>query len=226
MFKKKRMELNRAAPPWATADPVILRLLEGGPHKTVAALTGGIASGKTVIGELFSLMGARIIDFDILARRAVEPETPGWLAVKNLFGLQVLQEDQNLNRALVGQIVFNHPGLKKQLEDIIHPEVWRLMGEELKNCPGPVVIVVIPLLFEAGLNRLFNPIILALADRKIQLKRLTARSRLSPEEARARLESQLPAEPKKPYCRYIIDNNDSFMETIRQARLVFNQLLK
>lgn len=216
-------------PAWAK-DPETLELLKNRPGWTVAALTGGIATGKSVVSELFSLLGATIIDLDILAREVLQPGSAGLQATVELLGPTVLTKAGGLNRSLIARKIFRNAVLRRQYEDIVHPLIWDLMGKRLWEAAQTpsvpqVVIVVVPLLFEARLNSLFNPIILCFATPKIQLKRLRLRPGLGFWGARARLKSQLPSAPKIPQSRFIIDNQGDLSLTIRQVKDVYQKLL-
>lgn len=216
-------------PAWAN-DPETLELLKNRPGWTVAALTGGIASGKSVVSELFSLLGATVIDMDILAREVLQPGSAGLQATLELFGPAALTKAGGLNRSLIARKVFGNAVLRRQYEDIIHPLIWGLMGERLwEAAQAPsvpqVVIVVAPLLFESRLNPLFNPIILCFATPKTQWKRLRLRPGLGFWGARARLKSQWPSSPKIPQSQFIIDNQGDLSLTIRQVKDVYQKLL-
>lgn len=217
-------------PDWAVQDPAIVELLKSRPGWTVAALTGGIATGKSVVSELFDLLGTAIIDLDVLARAAVEPDTSAFQATVKLLGPQVVTAEGGLNRALIARKVFKDAALRQKYEDIIHPVIWALMSDrlrELAGAPDPpgVVIVVVPLLFEVRLHPLFEPIILCFTSTKIQLERLRKRPGLGYWSARARLKSQLPAGPKIPQSQFIIDNQGPLSLTIRQVKAIRQKLL-
>lgn len=217
-------------PAWALQDAATVELLKSRPGWTVAALTGGIAAGKSVVSELFALLGAAVVDLDVLARAAVAPGSPVLQAAADLLGPGTITAEGRLNRALTARRIFRDAALRQKYENLIHPAIWELAGQRLRELaraepPPRVVIVVAPLLFETRLHPLFKPIILCFAAPKIQLERLRKRPGLGYWGARARLKSQLPAGPKIPQCQFIIDNQGSLSLTIRQVKAVYQKLL-
>lgn len=223
---EQKLELGRlvAEPPsWASERRDIAEKLVSGPGHLRLALTGGIASGKSAVAEMMMKLGAGHIDFDLLARRAVEPGTPGFEEAAALFGPEFLTPAGALDRPKIGRAVFGDPELKKKLEDIIHPRTWELMGAELEAMSDLAAVVVsVPLLFEAGLESFFSPIVLVFADDETRIARLLSRNpELSREEAENRLAGQWPAPPKVMGSSCVVNNSGSLEETARQVELVW-----
>ncbi len=224
-----KLELGRLVtgpPAWATARPDIAEKLVSAPGRPRLALTGGIASGKSTVAEMMVKLGAGHIDFDLLARRAAAAGTPGFEEASALFGPDFLTPAGELDRPKVGRAVFGDPELKKKLEDILHPRVWEMMGAELEALSGSAAVVIsVPLLFEAGLESFFSPIVLVFADPETQLARLLARN---PELDRAGAENilagQWPAPPKVRGSSYVIHNGGSLEDTARQVELIWKSL--
>lgn len=223
---EQELELGRMVtepPEWAAARADILEKLAR-PGRV--ALTGGIASGKSTVAEIFEGLGAAHIDFDQLARRAVEPGGPGFEAVVKLLGPGVVGLDGALDRPKIAGLVFNNPELKAGLESIIHPLTWEYMGRDLEALAGrPVVIISVPLLFEAGLESFFRTIILVFTAVETQIERLRRRqANLDREGAERLINNQWPAPPKVMGSTYVINNGGTPEDTRRQAEAVWSSI--
>lgn len=192
-----------------------------------AALTGGIATGKSFCLERFAALGAATIDADLLAREAVAPGSAGLAAIVDRFGAGVLRADGSLDRAALGQIVFKDTTARAQLEAIIHPEVYRRITSWLANLPHGtrVAIADIPLLYETGHEHDFEAVIVAACEPDEQLRRVMARDGLGYEDARARVASQWPIEEKARRADHVIRTDGSHAETDAQVRTLFSQLV-
>lgn len=225
----RKMELGRLVtepPVWAVERPDIAVRLVSAPGLVRLALTGGIASGKSTVAEMLMKLGAGHIDFDLLARQAVEPGTLGFEDTVALFGRDFVTSAGTLDRPKIGRAVFSDPDLKKKLEDIIHPRTWELMGAELEGMSDLATVAVsVPLLFEAGLESFFSPIVLVFTDVETQIERLLARNpTLDREGAENILASQWPAPPKVMGSSYVINNSGPLEETARQVEFVWRAL--
>jgi dephospho-CoA kinase len=191
-----------------------------------AALTGGIATGKSFCLERFGAHGAAVIDADVLAREALAAGSPGLAAVVHRFGAGVLQPDGTLNRQALARIVFADEEARAHLEAIVHPEVYRRITEWFAGAPpgSRVAIADIPLLFETGHEHEFERVIVCACDPEEQVRRVMARNDLSEADARARLGAQWPIEEKARRADYVIRTDGSFAETEAQVRTVFARL--
>lgn len=172
-------------------------------------LTGGIASGKSTVGRLLAERhGLPLLDADLYAREALAPGTLGAQAVAARYGPAVAAaEPAQLDRAALGRIVFAAPAERVWLEDLVHPSVRAKFEAELTRLAAePVVVLMIPLLFEAGLEGLCSEIWLVDCEPEEQLERLRRREGFSDAEARARLAAQWPLERKRPLATVLIDN--------------------
>jgi dephospho-CoA kinase len=194
----------------------------------VVGLTGGIATGKTTVLDMFAEEGARVIDFDKLSRSVVEPSKPAWHDIVRTFGDTVLSGDGTLNRGVLGRIVFGDPAKRRELERIVHPRVLSLYEEKLRRIRGrnthAVVIVDVPLLMEFGMAKEFEKVILAYAPPECQIMRLIERNGLSKQAARNRLKSQMPIEEKMKLADFLIENTGSLENTKRQVKDVYHRL--
>lgn len=192
-----------------------------------AALTGGIATGKSYCLARFAELGAPTIDADDLARTAVAPGTPGLAALRKRFGTSVLKPDGALDRAALADLVFSDADARKDLEDIVHPLVYlslqRWFAERSRDATAPAALAGIPLLFESGHEGDFDVIIATLCSPDLQLTRLAARG-LNRAEAIRRIESQMPADAKAERAGHVIDTNGSFDTTDAQVRAIWRAL--
>jgi len=196
----------------------------------VAGLTGGIATGKSTVSAAFKDAGAIVIDADEIARDVVKKGRPAWQAIVDRFGRHILQPNNEIDRARLADIIFKYEEQKLKLNSIVHPyvidETARRLEEIKKQHPDAIVILDVPLLFEAGMLEGLDEVIVAFTPEYIQLQRLTARDHLSAEEAFSRIRSQMPIEEKKKRATIVIDNSYSLESTRRQTLEVFQRLLK
>ncbi|MDZ7700200.1 MAG: dephospho-CoA kinase [Deltaproteobacteria bacterium] len=198
------------------------------PKGIVAGLTGVIASGKTTVSNELKALGARLIDFDLIARQVVEPGRPAYNDVIKFFGTQVCLEDGTLDRKKISDIVFKDMEKRKKLEGFTHPRIYEEFFRQLKEIgeedPAAVVIVDIPLLVELNLMYLFEKIIVVAVSPDTQKKRLMERDGIEAEEASRIIASQLPVKDKKGFADWVIENDGSKEETLQEVARVFKQL--
>jgi dephospho-CoA kinase len=192
----------------------------------IIGLTGGIASGKSTVSEMLKNWGIPVIDADIEARLAVEPGEEAYGQILNHFGKSILYEDGSINRARLGEIIFNNEGERMILNEIVHPAVRKRMAEkqEIAQSKGESMIIMdIPLLFESELRSTVDRTLLVYVDEEIQLQRLMARNNYTKEEAVARIQSQMPLIEKKKLADAVIDNNGSIQQTKSQLTNILKQ---
>lgn len=194
----------------------------------IVALTGGMGSGKSTVARMFKDEGAHVIDFDYLARLVVEPDKPAWRDIVNYFGPEILSSDGTLNRSALAEIVFSDDKSRKALERFTHPRIFEerdaLIKAIKRKDPFSIVIVDFPLLFELGLDKMFDKVILAYVPRAVQIRRAIKRGCLGKEEAEKRLNAQIAIEEKRSLSDYIIDNQGSLNDTRDQVRKVIREL--
>jgi dephospho-CoA kinase len=193
----------------------------------LAGLTGGIASGKTVVAREFSRLGAYVIDADELARQVTQPGEPAWRRLVACFGNQILKSDQHINRMRLGELVFADKSLLAKLNEIVHPPVIqeekRRIARIAERDHEAIIVADVPLLIETGHHRQMDRVVVVTADRERQIQRLLARG-LSKAQAEARIAAQLPLAEKLKYADFVIDNNGSLEQTYQQVRDVFAEL--
>lgn len=194
----------------------------------LVGLTGGIATGKSLVSEILRGLGAYIIDADKIAREVVEPERPAWLEIVEFFGKDIINKDKTINRKKLGEIVFNDPVKKRKLEEIVHPKVIeeenRMVEEYKKIKPDGIVIIDAALLIEAGSHKRVDKLIVVYADKETQAKRLMERDGLSHPDAEKRIASQMPLDEKVKMADFVIDNSKGIEGTQRQTIDIFNKL--
>lgn len=174
----------------------------------VIGLTGGIASGKSTVSELLSVFGFKVVDADKAAREAVKKGSKGLAQVREVFGDEAIDENGEMNRRYMGDLVFNHPEKRLELNAIIHPIVRDIMEEEKQEYlkQGYNVIMDIPLLFENELENTVDEVWVVYTSESIQMDRLMQRNNLSLEDAKARVYSQISVDKKSRMADHVIDN--------------------
>lgn len=191
-------------------------------------LTGGVATGKSTVAKMFKQCGAIIIDADELAREVVLPGKPAWRCIVRQFGKSVLNADRTINRQALGAIVFSRPVKRRVLERLIHPRVAReqrrLTREAARKDPSAVVIYDVPLLFEAGIDKRVDKIIVVTADQSTQITRLKNRNGLTRAEALRRIRSQMPLSEKLRKADMVIDGTLPRAVSRKRVRSVFRAL--
>jgi len=187
-------------------------------------LTGGIASGKSLVAEILGRLGCTVIDTDVIARDVVMPGTEGWHAVVAEFGPQILADDGSINRNTLAGIVFADARHREHLNSILHPLIIKSVRKQIAAIgtrdPDALVVVDVPLLFECGLHADFDEIIVVWIPSEIQVARLMARDGFSEAEARQRIAAQLPLDQKRAYGTFIVENDGDHMTTEAQVRQI------
>lgn len=173
-------------------------------------LTGGIASGKSLIAEKLKRLGAYLIDADEIAREMVMPGLPAYQNIVKEFGEGILNPDKTINRKALGAIVFSNPKLRNRLEQITHPGILgeidkRVLAIKDKDTKA-IIVVDAALLIEVGLYKKMDKVIVVYADEKTQIARLMKRDGLSYNEAKKRISAQMNLNEKKKYADFVIEN--------------------
>ena len=189
-------------------------------NRHLIGITGSIATGKsTVSGYLADTYHLPVLDADVYARDAVQPGSPILSKILERYGAGILLADNTLNRQRLGEIVFSNPPELRWLEQQIHPLVRDRLQSELNSLSEqyPTVVLVVPLLFEAGMTDLVTEIWVVYCDRTQQLQRLIKRSRLTLEQATARINSQMPIEEKIARADVVLDNSSTLEALLNQV---------
>ncbi|MFJ6411240.1 dephospho-CoA kinase [Terribacillus saccharophilus] len=186
----------------------------------VIGLTGGIASGKSTVSDLFKEYNIPVVDADIVAREVVEPGEPALDSIVDSFGSEILLPDGSLDRQKLGGIIFRNQEKREILNGIVHPVVReRMIADRDRLKTGhPAVVLDIPLLFEGNQLHLVDKVVVVNVDPRIQLERLMQRNDLTEQAALDRINSQMPLADKAARADAIIDNNGSRDETRAQLK--------
>ena len=192
----------------------------------LVGLTGGIGSGKSTVARLLEKRGAVVCDADLLAREAVAPGTPGHAAVIERFGADVLAPGGELDREALASIVFADPSARRDLEQIVHPEVRRLFaeGSEAYRDTDRVVVFSAPLLVESGMHTAFEILVVVSATVATQIERLMRQRGMSEASIRARIDAQAPLEDKAAVADFIVDNEGTLDDLESQIERLWNDL--
>ena len=185
-------------------------------------LTGGIASGKSSVGQWLAQQGLPVFDADQFAREALKPGRNATKLVLQRYGASVQAAGMaTVDRAALGRIVFQDPAERRWLEQLIHPIVRVRFDQALTlHAKTPAVVLMIPLLFEAGLESLCSEIWLVDCDQSQQLERLIARDGLSPADAEARIAAQWPLSRKRELADVLINNRGTKQQLSEQLQAI------
>lgn len=196
----------------------------------VIGLTGGIASGKSTVSKTLKELGAYIIDGDETAHSVIEPHKPAWRDMLDTFGRDILNPDDTIDRDKMGAIVFGNPDQLARLNQITHPRIMESFKEDYRRIkaanPNAILVLEIPLLYETFMDRMCDEVWVVWVDYETQLKRLMDRNHYSLEEAKSRIESQIPLDEKAHRADVVINNCGSIQETISSATKYFNDILE
>ncbi|TAL42782.1 MAG: dephospho-CoA kinase [Salinibacterium sp.] len=193
-------------------------------------LTGGIASGKSVVAARLAELGAVHVDADVLAREVVAPGTRGLGRIVEEFGPGVLAADGSLERGALGDIIFPSPDRRAALNHIVHPEVWRraqeLFDEARKNDENAIIVYDVPLLVEASADRPmgFDLIVVVHASVETRVRRLVELRGMTREEASHRINSQASDAERLAVADVVIDSDGTLEQTIRQTDALWQQV--
>lgn len=186
----------------------------------ILGLTGGIATGKSTVSRYFSDKGYAVVDADVVARRVVEPGTEGLANIVAHFGTEIIQKDGTLNREKLGAMIFSDTEKRETLNNLLSAQIRRTImadTETLVNANQPLIVLDIPLLYEAGYETHCDAVMVVYTTEAVQLERLMARNNLTEEEALNRIASQEPIETKKDRADIVIDNNGPLNHTYEQV---------
>ena len=194
----------------------------------LVGLTGGLASGKSFVGNALQNLGCYLIRADELGHQALAPDGEAYERVVKEFGSRILSDDGAINRRALASEVFQNEERLALLNKIVHPMVRlreaHLIQDIKARDPNPIIVVEAAIHIETGGHKRFRPMILAVCRPEQQVERAMRRDGLTEEEVRARLARQMPLEEKKRYADYIIDTSGEKVETLRQTAEVYNSL--
>lgn len=177
----------------------------------LVGLTGTIGAGKSTVSAYLAKLGARIVDADLISRSAAEPGSEGAARIRAAFGDSVFFEDGTLDRKKVASIVFADDAAREKLNAALHPVIFSMMEAEIARLsaqdPDGMIVLDVPLLFESGWDEKVEETLVVTAEEEICLARVIVRDGCTREAAKARLDSQMPAEEKCARADHVIDNS-------------------
>jgi dephospho-CoA kinase len=195
----------------------------------IIGLTGNIASGKSTVLKMLSELGAVIIDADRIGHKVLQPHSEAWQEVCQIFGREILTAGDEIDRGKLGKLVFSDPQARKRLDQITHPQIRKLVEEEIKRLAGEgfeLVVLEAPLLIEAGWTDLVNQVWVIRTSEATAIQRLRRRFGFSEEEAKARLNSQLPVDEKAKYADVVIETDSEDIALVKaQVESAWRNLL-
>lgn len=196
----------------------------------IVALTGGIATGKSVVADILEQMGCYIHHADKIAHQLMEPQKPAWNRIVNHFGQKILNKNKTINRKRLGAIVFNDEKERNFLNRILHPLVLKKKKEVIQNIQKrrshKIFVSEAALTLEAGFGSFFDKIVVVYCRPEIQIKRLMERDQTGREQAIKRINAQMPPGDKLKYADYIIDTSGSLSQTVEQTERLFRNLMR
>lgn len=195
----------------------------------IFGLTGGIACGKSTVSRLWRKWGIPVVDADEVSHQVTARDTPGYIAIIEAFGLNVLDESGNLDRKALGRIVFADQQKRKLLNSIVHPRIAQrteVLFNELRSTGAAIACYDAPLLFENHLEDDLRPVVLVVAPHEVQVERIIERNGLTRHDAEARIATQLPQAYKQQRADVIINNDEDLSMLMSRARLALDEVIK
>jgi dephospho-CoA kinase len=193
----------------------------------VIGLTGGIASGKTTVANLFNRHFAiDIVDADIVAREVVEPESEGLNAIIEHFGSKVISPEGTLDRAALRSIIFSQPQEKQWLNNLLHPMIRTKMLEQLSLTTSDYALLVVPLMVENNLQSLADKVLVVDVEEQIQIERTMLRDGVDAKQAQSILKSQATREQRLAIADFVIKNSTENQKLLPQITELHKKFLE
>lgn len=196
----------------------------------VVAVTGGIGSGQTTVAKLFAKWGVRVINADLRAKEIMQKDREIRRALKQTFGNGVFFRNGKLNTRLLAELAFKDELHTQKLNQIVHPRMVSYIVEEMEEARFskryPMVVIDAALIYEINIEQLFDAIVVVYALIDERYRRVRQRDGMSKQEFFSRVDRQIPLEEKRKWADFVIDNSGSFEELEREARQVFEKLLR
>lgn len=195
----------------------------------VVGITGSIGAGKTTLASMLKEKGAEVLDADLIAHEAMEPQSPAWQEVVDEFGESVLGKNKEIDRKKLAEIVFANSEKLKALNRIVHPRVIERVNSKLKELrkekPNTIAVIDAPLLIEAGMKEMLDLLMVVVTKEELRLARAAGLG-LTAVEMRNRNEKQMPQGEKARYADYIIENEGGLEELKQKAEDLWQILQK
>lgn len=191
----------------------------------VVALSGGVASGKSTIANLFAQLGVPIIDADIIARQVVEVGTDALAQIVKHFSTEILLPNGELDRSQLREIIFNNDHERLWLNNLLHPIIHKITQKQIAKQTAPYVIWVVPLLIENNLHQLADRVLMVDVPETLQMERLIYRDKISESLAKRMILTQVPLAERLSYADDIIVNNGNLASLSEQVNKLHQQYL-
>lgn len=195
----------------------------------IVALTGGIATGKSIVADVLKELGCYIHNADKIAHQLMEPGQPAWDKITRNFGKEILNLDGTVNREKLASLVFSSKKARKFLNALLHPLVFEKKKETIakleKEGHCKIFISEAALTVEAGFTEFFDKVVVVHCDTEKQIQRLMERDKISRSQALQKIQSQLPQKEKLKYADYKIDTSGSLQNTVEQSERLFRNLM-
>lgn len=186
-------------------------------NKIILGVTGGFGSGKSTVSGILKTYGAELIDADKLAHSCIASQGKCYKRLIRAFGNKILKNDESIDRAKLGKIVFWNKRLLGRINNIIHPEVIKEIKKRIKRSKSGVIVLDVPLLIESGLKGLVDKLIVVKASRITQIRRALRKGALKKSDILKRINSQIPLRVKSRLADFVIDNSGSITKTRKQV---------
>ncbi len=197
------------------------------PYPKAYGLTGGISTGKSTVAGFFRKWGVAVIEADLISREICQKGQEGWKRIKEVFGKEVFDPDETLNRKKLGELVFSDEKKRKLLETITHPLIMEQVRSQIRkyfDARQPLVLVEAALLFEAGFDKEFHGMIVVTCKSEQQLERLCQRAGMGKDKALQMIRSQMPLQEKAKRAMFVIDNSGALEQTEEASKNVFDKI--
>lgn len=188
-------------------------------------MTGGIASGKSLVADAFAALGVPVIDTDLIARDVVQPGQPALEEIKARFGAGVVRADGSLDRRALRRIVFANDEKRRQLESILHPRIRDQAMADAAAVTAPYMVIVVPLLVESPMKAFMDRILVVDCSEATQIKRLLRRDAESEEQARRMIDAQASRAARLAMADDVIHNDGDKHAAIDQVRALHDRYL-
>lgn len=199
--------------------------MNAGAHIFTVLLTGGIASGKTTVSDLFASLGVPVVDTDVIAREVVAPGSPALQRIAQDLGAEFIDASGQLDRRRMRQAIFSDPNLRKRLESILHPLIAERAWRQIQKLCAPYCILVVPLYTGSSAYPGVDRVLVVDASEAAQLERVMARDRIGREEALATLAAQASREQRLALADDVLYNSGSFEELQQHVEALHEKYL-
>lgn len=194
-------------------------------RRFTVGLTGGIASGKSIVAERLAELGAAVVDTDAIAREQTAPGMPALEEIAREFGQELIRPNGSLDRARLRELVFGNPAARKRLEAVLHPRIRNVAWQRAGTAPGSYLVMVIPLLAETGFTAGLDRVLVIDAPRELQVKRLRERDGSTCRQAIAIIAAQATRRQRRALADDVILNDGSLVELLEQVEKLHRSYL-